>query len=639
MVAEDRSGMTRESGSEARPRPDLSPSTASRGRLILLAALVFLLAFGARLLSWQDTVQEVGKVQTSVTADYQRAGRLILEGGVGSFLDRDAPLSDPDLMGHPPGYKLLWAASFGLFGETNEPVQFFQMACDAAAAALVFLIAAALLPTGVAVVAGLLAAFAPQFTWNSVLLLPDTLAVLPLLGAVYLLVRAQERPGIWMVAGAGVLVGLSCWLRANALLLAPFLCLLMPVLFGRGRRLRFAAALLCGALVVIAPVTLRNAYVFGRFIPLSLGAGQTLLEGIADYDEAGRFGIPATDLGIMKQEAEAHGRPDYAQALFGPDGIRRERERVARAFKVIAENPAWFAGVMVRRAASMLRLERARLIEAHPPVAHALPEEYDGPAEWTGGPVELMSGGEVRSSGARLVPDDEGRALRLTGGAASYADIYASPPVRVREGTDYVFRLPLKLEEGRVLLRVEGQSGSGYVSTVVDVTEGVAPAEQPKRMIQLPFVARAREEVRLIVSGGGPAGAAPSAVLGAAELRALGPASHTWTRWPRLLLRTAQRLFITAVMLPLVLAGAVLLWRAWRRRALLLLLAVPAYYFCVQSAVHTEYRYVLAVHYCLFVVAAVALYRAGLLLGGAWARVRSRAPGGPKPLKARGFWV
>jgi hypothetical protein len=81
-----------------------------------------------------------------------------------------------------------------------------------------------------------------------------------------------------------------------------------------------------------------------------------------------------------------------------------------------------------------------------------------------------------------------------------------------------------------------------------------------------------------------------------------------WTRPLRLALRAAQRLFITAVFLPLYLLGLLILARARRTRALAALTSVPLYYLCVQSALHTEYRYVLAVHYFLFVAAAAALY-------------------------------
>ena len=115
------------------------------------------------------------------------------------------------------------------------------------------------------------------------MLLPDTLAVLPLLAAVYLLVCARAGRGVLKALGAGLLIGLSCWLRANALLLAPFLALAaVPFLFKRGGRVRPALALVAGALLAVAPLTLRNAVVYGHFIPVSLGAGQTLVEGIAD---------------------------------------------------------------------------------------------------------------------------------------------------------------------------------------------------------------------------------------------------------------------------------------------------------------------------------------------------------------------
>jgi 4-amino-4-deoxy-L-arabinose transferase-like glycosyltransferase len=290
--------------------------------------------------------------------------------------------------------------------------------------------------------------------------LPDTLAVLPLLAAVWLLARAREGRGVPRALAAGVLVGLSCLLRANALLLAPFLALFAPLLFARGARRPSALALVAGALLAVAPVTVRNALVFGRFIPVSLGAGQTLIEGIGDYDPARRFGLPDTDVELQRQEAEMYGRPEYATSLFGPDAIGRDRARRARALAVIRAHPRWFAGVMARRASSMLRLERT-------PLASTLP-----------------------------------------------------------------------------------------------VSEG-------------------------------------------------------WTRAPRLAVRAAQKLFITAVFLPLQLFGLAALARARRRHALAALLAVPLYYLCVQSALHTEYRYVLAVQYFLLVPAALALRQAWL-----WGRVK-----------------
>ena len=67
-------------------------------------------------------------------------------------------------------------------------------------------------------------------------------------------------------------------------------------------------------------------------------------------------------------------------------------------------------------------------------------------------------------------------------------------------------------------------------------------------------------------------------------------------------------------MLPLIVAGMILLGLALRGRAFVILLAVPAYYICVQSALSTEYRYILAIHYFLFIIAAVTFYCAGALI-------------------------
>ena len=422
-------------------------------RRALAFALVFAAALGVRLLCWRDARGLVGAVQSAVAENYKHQARLLAENGAASFFVPGSPTNDPDLLGHPPGYPFALALLYETFGESDAAAQLFQMVCDSLAAALVLLVAAELIPFGAAVTAGALAALAPQFCWNSVLLLPDTLAAPPVLLAAFLLLRAEGGRPVLKALAAGALVGASCWLRANALLLAPFLALAaVPFLFARGSRVRASLALLAGAVLAVAPLTVRNAVVFGRFIPVSLGAGQTLVEGIGDYDSERRFGLPDTDTELIRMEAEEKGRPEYASSLFSPDGIERDRERTRRALSVVRAHPFWFASVKAGRAASMLRLERV-------------------PLAW-GAPV-----------------------------------------------------------------------------------------------------------------------------------------SEGWTRPLRLAVRAAQRLFITAVFLPLYLLGLFLLARARRWRALAAIVAVPLYYLCAQSALHTEYRYVLAVHYFLFVAAAAGIYQ------------------------------
>jgi len=587
-------------------REPLTNALPSRRVRFAICLLIFLAALGVRLLSWHDTTLEVGKVQIVVTGDYQRVAKLFREGGIASFLSPSSPLSDLNTLGHPPGYSILMALIFSVFGESTTAVQFVQILCDAFAAVVIFLIVTELLPVGAAVIAGMLAAFSPQFAWNSVLLLPDSLAVLPILLAVYCLARAARNPRLVSFIIAGALVGVSCWLRANAMLLTFFLAAMVPLLFKGEKQWRYVLSVVFGTLLIVLPLTIRNAIVFHRFIPLSLGAGQTLLEGIADYDHKGEYNIPKTDMGIMKQEAEEFQRPDYYGTLFNPDGVERERARLSRGWAVIRTHPLWFSGVMVRRAGSMLRLERSRLVSTKPPVSHPLGSVENLQPIWLKTPTELLTSGAVTSSQAKAVPAPNGEALLLNGDSEKYGEQFLSAPAAIKQNHDYVFTLPIKIEQGRMKISVRDSRGKGYSSTIVETLETKSPEEQPVNLVQLPFVATKDEQVMVVFSNESSNPPNPVARIGTVKLFELGPARFLWTRYPRLLVHGIQRVFLTAVILPLAIIGLGPLIVRRASRTLIILSIVPVYFFCVQSIVHTEYRYVLAVDYFLFALAAVS---------------------------------
>ena len=355
----------------ATQQPNLSGAkqcSAIRSRKLLIACLVFFTAFGVRILNWQSNRGEVAGVQTSVALNYKHLGGLIRQNGLASLYDPSSPTSNPDLLGHPPGYPILLSLVYKVAPDSDTSVQFVQIILDSLSAVIILLIAGEIFPLAVGLTAGLMAALAPQFSWNSILLLPDSLAALPILLALLLITRTvgqaflpvqsekkdefrnndnsrkMDRQECLSYITAGALIGVSCWLRANALLLAPFLALLFPFIFRRGERLRPALMVVCGALLIISPLTIRNAVVFGKFIPVSLGAGQTLIEGIADYNTDGTLGLPQTDMELIRGEAETYQRPDYANSLFTPDGPARHRARLARGFAVIRAHPFGFWG-------------------------------------------------------------------------------------------------------------------------------------------------------------------------------------------------------------------------------------------------------------------------------------------------------
>lgn len=541
-----------------------------RSALILV---LFLFALGVRFLTWQDNRRDISKVQTSVTEGYKDSARQLASGDLKLFA------SDINHMGHPPGYPILLAAIFKTFGDSNTAIQFIQILMDAVAVVLIFLIALELLPVAAATLCGLLAAISPQFAYFTVALLPDSLVVPPILLAVYLLVRGRKNPSLVNFALAGALIGVSCWLRANALLLPFFLALLTPLFVQRGKRLHPATVLIGGALLVIAPITIKNAIVFRSFIPLSLGAGQTFLEGIADYDERNRFSIPKTDLGIMRQEAEWFGNPEYAELLFGHDGVERDRMRVKRGLDVVGSHPFWFASVVAQRGLASTRLDPVPVLNPESPVAYDIPS-FAVNEQW----------------------------LRLKGDRSKYSNLHVSEALNVKPNTDYAFQLPLKLESGRVQIKItDHEQKRVLASTGVDLIEGVPASEQPNLNLAVLFSSTGHTQVRSSIAN---FAAEESVVLvGTSRLVELGPSSYQWLRYVRQPLGFLQRFFKTAWVLPFAVIGLIMLARKRDWQSLVILLAVPAYYLVVQSTLHTERRYVYIIHFFFLVLVSEALWK------------------------------
>ena len=548
-------------------------------RPVMIFGLV-LLALLVRFLTWQDNRHEIGKVQTHVTIDYKEPARMLAAGDLNSFVN------DINHMGHPPGYSIVLAAIFKMFGESDTAIQALQVSMDTVAVILLFLIAAEFLPVAAAAICGALAALSPQFASFSLPLLPDSLVVPPILLAIWFLIRTRRQSQIANFAIAGALIGLSCWLRSNAFLLAPFIALITPLFVERGKRLRAASALVAGAMLTIAPITVKNAIVYHRFVPLSLGAGQTLLEGIADYDKANRFNIPNTDLGIMRQEAEWYGNPEYARVLFGRDGIQRDRMRVRRGLAVIRSHPFWFAGVVVRRGLASTRLDPVPVLNRESPVSHPIPSF---------------------SGNAQLLP--------LEPQHENYGTLYVSETMYVKTGMDCVAYVPVKLERGRLQIKItDEEQKTVLASTNVDLLEGVSASEQPVHDLTIPFVSANHSQVRLVVANF--AARNSTVLIGQPRVGELGPSSYQWLRYVRQPIRFVQRFFKTAWVLPLVIAGLFVFIRRREWHALALLLAVPAYYLTVQSTLHTERRYVYVIHFFFLVFVSAALWRLGTFVYG-----------------------
>ena len=581
-----------------------------------ICLVIFLLAIGVRLFHWQDNRPVFPKLFTGMVENYKSNARLLLKGDIATFITGPAPPGDANILTYPPGYPIIVAMIFKAFGESDTAMRLFQIICDAGAAVLLVFIAAELLPVKVAAIAGALAALSPQLAYYSLILLPDSLATLPILLAIYFIILAQKRNSFRAAVAAGALVGVSCWLRSNALMLAPFLAILLLVILERGRRLRYAAALLGATILIIAPITIRNLVVFHHFIPLSLGVGQMLNFGISDYDRQRRFGLPGTDIETVTSEAKTYNRPDYVESLFGGNGIERDQQRTARALAVVRSHPFWFVGVVLRRAASMLRLERVHRIATAPGVTSGLGVAEQTQPVWTREPADLVGAGRSVQMQTKASLSTDGQALVVESDAPVLRFQVVSEPIAIEKNTDYLLRVPVIVERGNVVIDITSPDQTQrYGSTpVLSPLEKIKPDEQSLDVHQIAFVSRDADQISLMLNNVGSRGGKTILKLGRLELFRLGPASLLWTRYIRVIIYNAQRFFLTAWILPLALVGIALLLLAGRARVILILLAVPAYYLCFQSLLHTEYRYVLAAQPFLYLMVGVTLYSLGLTI-------------------------
>ena len=635
-------------GASERLTAQLARTSVSRYRLAVVCTTMFLAALGVRLLYWQDYAPEMSLNDTlsrNMALQYRREARRMIDEGTVLFPREHIEPGDARMIIHPPGYSMVMAASFKLFGETETPLRSLQVICDAAAAVLVLLIAAELLPLAVAVLAGSLMALSPHASYYSLRLSPDSLAVLPILLAVYLIIKARQ-PRFLPVAAAGVVLGLSCWLRANALLLAPLLAVVMAMLFERGKRIRYSTLLVAASVIVISPITIRNWVVYHRLIPIALPAGVNLVQGIAELDKEGRFAMPLSDPDVLTRDGEWNNRPEYGGHMWTPDGIERDRVRFARGLDVIRSHPFWYLGAMLRRAAFMVSYNESRrrdwpfntatvpAVSATPPFGRSISSAAGDSPIWSAAPADLLSGSRTLSTGAEISLAESGETLQLAGGGSEFEHQFVSDPISVRRNTNYVLKLSASTKQGQAAVKVIGRNERVVLGSAIIHAQEEASGRNPRKHAAEPaeggpapiaFASGDTDEVRLVLSNNGATSERPVVEVGKVDLFERGQTPTLWTHYPRVIVRVIEKnIFKTEWLLPLIIAGIALLAIARRGRVLLILLAVPAYYLVTHAPFSTEYRYILAIHCFLFVLGAVTLHCAGVSIGQAVSHIRRR---------------
>lgn len=246
------------------------------------------------------------------------------------LVDRDAPEApDPT---HDPALLLRLAR--------------LELALGVALVALTGLLGRALFDARTGLAAAAMAALYPALVAQSHYLWSETLFSLLVSAALWLLLESRRRGGLGLPLAAGLLFGAATLTREIALVVAAagaaWWLSLAPPARRRGEAVRIAC-MLAVACAVVAPWTLRNAVVLGRFVPVSHVGWFALAEGnsLEHPDWLARSG---------PVQAAFHARYFSTRE----EGARIDVARHHALDRIAAEQPLWLPKKLVRNGALLL---------------------------------------------------------------------------------------------------------------------------------------------------------------------------------------------------------------------------------------------------------------------------------------------
>lgn len=340
---------------------------------LVLAFLIFSISFVTKSLQAVDLAPVMYTWEQpfgGLTQTYDMRAVSILE-GEGLIGPYDVSPRTTVWIAQAPAYAIFLSAVYRGLGRDFFKVQLAQNAVNSLSPILIFLIAGSWVSWRVGVVSGVLAALSHHLSHISNFVLPDSLSALPLLAAIYLLViaRGSRRYSYLLYTLAGVMIGLSAWVRSQTMLLGLFLIVMLAILSKqRLAEIKRAALMAAVSLITMAPITIKNYIVYGEFVPVNIGMGIVLWEGLGEHERGRQLGAVAKDEEVAIQDAEIYGKPRYAGAWSTPDGIMRDRDRIKRSLSIIIKNPFWYSGVMLKRMAETLKYS------AHAPLVYRIKE-------------------------------------------------------------------------------------------------------------------------------------------------------------------------------------------------------------------------------------------------------------------------
>jgi hypothetical protein len=256
----------------------------------------------------------------------------------------------------------------------------------------------------------------------------------------------------------------------------------------------------------------------------------------------------------------------------------------------------------------MLTYEHSPIVSPVPVVTHSLAATSRLSPSWSASPAEMLATRGSTGPPTTFELAEDKQSIMISGNAPGETPLFVSRLIPITPGTDHALQVPIDLTEGRIAVQVRKADGRTLLASaaVPDALQGFPPDKPPTNIVRIPFVSDGERQMQVVIMSAGDDRITTR--VGTMELFELGESSYGWTRLPRLTLRAIQKFFSTRQMLPLVSCGIALSIIVLGWRPLAILIAVPLYYLLAQAPLHTEYRYVIGIHYFLVVLAAFTLY-------------------------------
>ncbi len=280
-------------------------STRVRSRAVTMVALaaVLLIGLALRVSYLREHVCSPDFSLPQVDAGYYDYWARAMVTGDWTVPKNLSNLPDPEIRTkpyfHPPGYAFYLTGVYGLAGGSYLAPRLAQMALGLVNCLLAYLLGRRAFSRTVGLRAALLMAVYWTFIFfEGELLSPTLLNTLGLL-LLYLLSRWTDRPTLRWALAAAIVFGLYAVTRANVLLFGPAVVLWAFWLARRRGEMRSfartAGGFCLGALLTIAPVTIRNYLAGDDFVLISSNGGISLYVGNNPTSTGTYSGIPSLD--------------------------------------------------------------------------------------------------------------------------------------------------------------------------------------------------------------------------------------------------------------------------------------------------------------------------------------------------------